>query len=129
MSARALPSVRVFLLLIMDYEHFYGTAAWKKCRAAYYSYRGGLCERCYANGMIVPGKVVHHKHYLNDDTVNDSELSMNFDNLELLCWSCHEKEHGRWVEHRPRQAARRYIVDENGKVITAPHKNTRKDTV
>ena len=89
---------------------FYGSKAWKRCRAAYKKKAGGLCERCLANGVIRPGEVVHHKIYISPDTMNDPAVSMNFDNLELVCRDCHEKEHGRMKK--------RYKFDEFGRVLT-----------
>lgn len=104
--------------MLTDYKHFYCTNAWVKCRESYKKYRGGLCERCYAKGLIVPGKVVHHKIYLNAETVNDPSITLNFDNLELLCAKCHEQEHDRI--NGGARTAKRYFVDEFGKVIISP---------
>ena len=109
-------SVRVF---VMTYEQFYKTKAWLKCREAFLKYKGGLCERCFTKGLIVPAVLVHHKQYLNDDTVNDPELALNFDNLEALCWSCHEQEHQR--SHKGPKLKKRFFVDSLGRVHIAPH--------
>ena len=72
---------------------FYKSMAWQRCRAAYISYRGGLCERCMANGVATPGKIVHHKEYIQMDNLCDPNVSLSFNNLELLCQECHNKEH------------------------------------
>lgn len=88
---------------------FYKSQAWKNCRDAYAKSQGGLCERCRAKGLIVPGVIVHHKVYLNPDNITDGSVSLNHDNLELLCRSCHEKEH--------RKAEVRYRVDKAGRVV------------
>lgn len=69
-------------------KSFYKGKAWRKCRHAYFVYRHGLCERC--KGL---GKIVHHKIYLTPDNINDPNISLNFDNLELLCRTCHNREH------------------------------------
>ncbi|MFJ8268520.1 HNH endonuclease [Peribacillus asahii] len=72
-----------------DYaKTFYKGTAWKKCRAAYFSYRHGLCERCQG-----PGKIVHHKKYITHENINDPEITLSFHNLELLCQDCHNREH------------------------------------
>lgn len=44
----------------------------------------------------VIGTEVHHKIHLTPDNVSDPEISMNQDNLMLLCNECHNKEHGRF---------------------------------
>ena len=67
---------------------FYNSTAWLKCRDAYSTSKHGICERC---GM--PGEEVHHKIYLSPDNINDPYITLGWDNLELLCMSCHSKEH------------------------------------
>ena len=72
---------------------FYGSAQWKKCRKAYIQYRRGMCERCLGKGIITMGTEVHHKIRLTPDNVNDASVSLNWDNLELLCKQCHDEAH------------------------------------
>lgn len=69
-------------------KKFYNSKAWKKCRESFRQSKFGLCERC---GM--PGEEVHHKIYLSPKNVNDPYITLSWDNLELLCQSCHSKEH------------------------------------
>lgn len=79
---------------------FYHTKTWQNCRQSYLVTHS-LCERCLARGLIVPAKIVHHKTYLDDATVNIPELALNHDNLEALCMDCHNKEHhGDEIEQR-----------------------------
>lgn len=89
-------------------ERFYKSTAWQQCRAAYASAAGGLCERCLAKGLYSPGEIVHHKIHLTPETVMDPTISLNFDNLELLCRLCHADEHQR--------RRKRYRVDSSGRV-------------
>ncbi|GFN35366.1 HNH endonuclease signature motif containing protein [Tepidimicrobium xylanilyticum] len=72
---------------------FYNSKEWKKCREAYKQSVNGLCERCLKAGKYVPGDEVHHKIYLSPDNINNPDITLNWDNLELLCASCHSKEH------------------------------------
>ena len=88
---------------------FYKSAAWKKCRAAYISMCGGLCERCLAEGIVKPGYIVHHKKHLTADNYQDPEIALSFDNLEYLCFNHHQAEHFR--------KQRRYRIDKDGNVI------------
>jgi 5-methylcytosine-specific restriction endonuclease McrA len=69
-------------------QSFYKSAAWKRCRGAYFKHRFGLCERCPA-----PGKIVHHKEYITPQNISDPNITLAFENLELLCQDCHNKEH------------------------------------
>ena len=72
---------------------FYKSKEWKACRAAYIKKVNGLCERCLADGKVVPGKFVHHKIYMDAQTIRDPSLSLCFDNLECLCSDHHNREH------------------------------------
>lgn len=39
------------------------------------------------------GDIVHHKKYISSKNIYNPEVTLNFDNLELLCRDCHNKEH------------------------------------
>jgi len=66
----------------------YHTTAWRRLRQAYYQSQYGICERCSS-----PGDIVHHKIHITADNVNDPDVTLNADNLELLCHDCHNREH------------------------------------
>lgn len=89
-------------------KEFYCSLAWKNTRRAYAKSRGGLCERCLAKGIYRAGEIVHHKVYLSPENINDPAVSLNWDNLELLCRDCHGAEH--------EKIHRRYTVDEQGRI-------------
>lgn len=72
-------------------HNFYKSPAWLAARELKIVSVSGLCERC---GRI--GVEVHHKERLSIDNVNDSSISLNQENLELLCRECHNKEHLRF---------------------------------
>lgn len=72
---------------------FYESPAWKHARKAYADAQHGLCERCKDKGLIVKGDIVHHKVYLTKDNITDAAITLSFDNFELLCFDCHNKEH------------------------------------
>lgn len=67
---------------------FYNRKAWHVVRDAYTLSVGGMCERC---GQV--GTYVHHRTHLNSNNVNDAQMAYSHDNLELLCYECHNKEH------------------------------------
>lgn len=68
---------------------FYNSKEWKKCRESYINNTvDKLCERC-----SMPGEEVHHKIYLTPENINNPYITLSWDNLELLCSSCHSKEH------------------------------------
>ena len=72
---------------------FYNSKAWIQCRKAYKLSVNGLCERCLAKGLYVPGYEVHHKIYLSPQNINDPYITLGWENLEFLCSSCHSIEH------------------------------------
>lgn len=76
-------------------SEFYCSWAWIKCARAYKKSKGGLCERCWSKGLIVPAEEVHHKVKLTPDNISDPKIALNWDNLECLCKNCHMEEHSR----------------------------------
>ena len=89
---------------------FYTSKAWIRCRRGYAKSKRGLCERCLAKGLHVPGTEVHHKIRLTVDNVNDPAVALSWSNLELLCKDCHLAEHDEGVDHR-------YTVTDSGQLI------------
>ncbi|GHU77164.1 hypothetical protein AGMMS49992_24270 [Clostridia bacterium] len=71
-------------------DKVYKTKRWQGCRAAYYATQHGICERCGE-----PGEIVHHIEELTPDNISNASIVYGFDNLQLLCWSCHERTKGK----------------------------------
>lgn len=71
---------------------FYGSIRWKKCRRNYLSLHP-ICERCERLGIVKKADHVHHKTYLDSLSYRDPEKALNYDNLEALCFECHQAEH------------------------------------
>lgn len=107
-------------------EKFYGSRAWKACREEYRKKQHGLCESCLSKGIFKPGVIVHHIIELTPSNIDNPEVTLNHDNLKLLCRECHDEAHGMELGWRAVNAKRkaqklserRYIIDENGKVLT-----------
>ena len=87
---------------------FYSSTAWENTRRSYIKSVGGLCERCLAKGIYRAGVIVHHKVHLSPENINDPDVTLNWNNLELLCRDCHGAEH--------EKIRRRYTVDEQGRI-------------
>lgn len=98
-------------------EKFYKSKAWLKCRKAYIDSVCGICERCGK-----PGKIVHHKTYLNEKNINDPSVSLNFTNLEYLCQDCHNTEH---MERENALVRGGLNFDEKGNLRRTPGKSER----
>lgn len=89
-------------------KSFYKSKAWRECRASYIAKRHGLCERCEG-----AGNTVHHKTYITPENINDPNITLNHDNLELLCPTCHQLEHHE--KHSPVRWG--LMFDSNGQII------------
>ena len=90
-------------------EAFYKSSAWQQARDAYASSQGGLCERCREQGIITPGEIVHHITHITPKNIKDPNITLNFDNLMLLCRDCHSYIHSGNIK--------RFKVDAIGRVI------------
>jgi len=95
-------------------KSFYNSSAWKRCRASYVETKQGLCERCRE-----PGNIVHHIEYLTPYNINNPDVTLNHENLELLCATCHQHEH--YLRNSP--TVEGVMFDEQGNLIKrdAPH--------
>ena len=90
-------------------QQFYSSKAWKRTRTAYAKSKHNLCEVCMSKGIIKPGVIVHHKVHIDPANINDPNVTLDWNNLQLVCRDCHASIHDR------RQ--RRYKIDEFGRVI------------
>lgn len=78
-----------------ELHRFYKSKEWLLARTIKINATQGKCERC---GAV--GEEVHHKIRLSVDNVNDVNISLNQDNLELLCRKCHNEEHNRFSKEK-----------------------------
>ena len=70
-------------------DKFYNSQKWRRVSKAFLKSKYYVCERC---GGV--GEVAHHKIYLDRWNVHNPEIALNMDNLECLCYACHNAEHG-----------------------------------
>lgn len=93
-----------------DTKSFYDSKKWKLFRSNLIiertTYEGIICERC-SKSIISDKIILHHKRELTNENVNDYSISLNPENIEVLCLDCHNKEHKRFGYKRARG---RYIV-------------------
>ena len=74
-------------------ETFYKSFAWQQCRDSYARSVGYLCEECGA-----AGEIVHHIKHITPDNINDPNITLGFDNLQLLCRDCHFTYYGQQID-------------------------------
>lgn len=92
-------------------KKLYSSKAWQDCRNGYAAKVGYLCERCLSRGIYRPGTIVHHIVELTPQNVDNPHVSLNWDNLQLLCRDCHAE------VHKSYNKGRRYQIGDNGEVI------------
>lgn len=58
--------------------------------------RNPLCELCEEHGVVTPVEEVHHKisFMRTQDVQERARLAYDIDNLQSLCRSCHQYQHG-----------------------------------
>lgn len=86
---------------------FYNSGAWVKTSKAYKEHKFGLCEKC---GKV--GEEVHHIIPLTPENINNPLISLCWDNLMLLCRSCHEL-----IEERAKATIDGIIFTKDGQVM------------
>lgn len=85
---------------------FYNGRAWRMTAQDYARQKHFVCERCGApapvgfrrdkdrrDGATPRGGIVHHRVHLTPENIGDDRIAYGQDNLELLCWACHNREH------------------------------------
>jgi len=87
-----------------ELHRFYKSISWQVARELKIRKANGKCERCGALG-----EDVHHKTRLTVQNVMDTSISLNQENLELLCKKCHNAEHNRFTKEKE--------FDEEGNLI------------
>ena len=70
-------------------DKFYNSPKWRRVSKTFLKSKYYICERC---GGV--GEVAHHKTYLDRWNVNNPQIALSMDNLECLCYGCHNAEHG-----------------------------------
>lgn len=91
-----------------DYaKSFYTSKAWITCRIGYMLSQNYICERCGHAASIC-----HHKTYITATTIDNPDITLNWDNLECLCQDCHNLEH-----HQSGNTRNGTTFDENGNLI------------
>lgn len=88
-----------------EIHRFYKSISWQVAREIKIREANGKCERCGALG-----EEVHHKIRLTVLNVSNPEISLNKENLELLCKKCHNAEHKRFSKQQQ--------FDEDGNLIS-----------
>ncbi len=71
-----------------NFDWFYDSAAWIRCRNGYMQSRNYICEICGDAATIC-----HHKKHITAANINDPLITLNWENLQAVCLTCHNQIH------------------------------------
>ena len=97
-------------------EQFYKSNKWESFRKVIIDQRtdaDGYVHCCSCGKPILKkyDLIVHHKKELTEANVNDAMIALNPDNVECICFSCHNKAHSdRWCGGHAPVPKKVYIV-------------------
>lgn len=77
-------------------KKFYDSKAWENFRKIIISERTHKCEKCKKEIYEAKDLIIHHIEELTLDNVNDVNISLNPENVMLVCFDCHNKIHERF---------------------------------
>ena len=75
---------------------FYVSRPWRELSFKLKIERGGKCERTGEVFTDMSQLIGHHKIPLTEDNVNDPSITLNPDNVEIISFKEHNKEHRRF---------------------------------
>lgn len=102
-------------------DNFYKSKEWEKFRKCIIDERTNergeiLCAHCHRPIVNRYDLIVHHKKELTDLNVNDYTISLNPDNVECICFRCHNEEHRRFGHEGKKKVYIVYGAPCSGKV-------------
>jgi hypothetical protein len=77
-------------------KRFYASQDWQKFRAYIIAERGPVCQKC---GKIISNPInchIHHIKELTPENASNVTISLNPENVLVVCRDCHDKEHRRF---------------------------------
>lgn len=89
---------------------FYRSKKWQRVRD-YQLTEHPFCEECLKRGIHTPAVIVHHVVWLTADNYKDPYYSLNPDNLESVCQTCHNR------IHDARNCRKDLCFDKDGRLV------------
>jgi hypothetical protein len=77
-------------------HRFYCRKEWRDLSYSLKIKAAGKCTRCGETVLDFSQLIAHHKEELTEDNVDDPVITLNPDNVEVICFDCHNKEHRRF---------------------------------
>ena len=78
-------------------KNFYNSKAWRSLRERLIVENNFLCSECGESYLNDSTQLVgHHIKELTPENINDANISLNPDNIKIICRKCHDKAHERF---------------------------------
>ena len=90
------------VMTMMTREQFYKSTKWESFRKLIIQQRTDQdgfihCAECGKPILQKYDLIVHHKQELSEANVNDAAVALNPDNVQCVCFRCHNKIHDRYT--------------------------------
>lgn len=110
-------------------KSFYASEKWINFRLGLINERGTKCSRCGERIARSRDLIGHHKVELTPENVYDYTISLNPDQVDLVCFDCHNKEHNRFGYKGTKQVYLVYGPPMSGKASYVRQSISREDIV
>ena len=87
--------------------NFYQSKEWKDLRKSIILQRGNICAKCNTVVLDSSKLIGHHIEPITDLNLDDTAVTLNPNNIEIICLDCHNKEHNRFGSSLDKQV---YII-------------------
>jgi len=105
---------------------FYNSKEWRQLRQALIIQRGAICQQCGRNMTFNQSELIGHH---TPGNINDPLVSLNPENVDLICFDCHNKEHGRYGYTKERHVFLVYGAPCSGKSTLIKQMAVRGDII
>lgn len=110
-------------------KSFYASEEWQTLRITLINERGNRCQHCGELIAIAKDIIGHHVIEITPENVMDRMISLNPDNIELVCFDCHNKTHKRFGAKVKREVFLVYGPPMSGKTTYVQQNAERGDLV
>ena len=108
----------------------YNSKAWRDLRRRLIIEAQYKCTICGANHLLDPHHLIgHHQCVLTPNNVNDPAISLNPDNVEIICKQCHDQMHQRFGFNNNRNVYLIYGSPCSGKTTLVEQMAERGDLI
>ncbi|TCJ05053.1 HNH endonuclease signature motif containing protein [Cytobacillus praedii] len=110
-------------------KSFYASEEWVNLRLQLINERKNICNRCKETIAKSKDIIGHYIIELTPENVNDRMISLNPENIEIVCFDCHNKEHKRFGYQSEREVFLVYGPPMSGKSTFVKENIRRGDIV